>query len=791
MTIATTSNKVIGQGNAATTNWPFSFLIPDQASLVVLYTDTAGLISTIPAGQYSVAGLNDPNGGSVTYPLSGAPIAVGTTLTVLRTVAYNQQRSVINQSGFFPDVYEAALDYLTMQTQQINEILGRAIVASSGDLNPVMGLPAAVARANSVLGFDAAGNVAILNKNTNVPTFSPSTWVLTNVAAMKGLTGIQNGVVVQTRGYTTQGDGGAATYFFNAADARADNSGTILAPSGGGAGRWNLMPANVVWVEQFGAVGNGVTNDTVAIQAAIDFIATTGGTVNFSAKSYLVTSLVQKPGVYLVGQGGMKRTVGAVYGTRLLGTAGSDIITFPDANVSDMAVVGIKLSGGRRSISYAPTGATFITEWHLEDLDFDHPSAECIYVGGQSERQLFKFLSFDGGTYGYYHGKGAFPAFGIFEKSTWEHLYFEGQSKSGVFFDTIGNSGSSTFNFVKVISCGENAWRFKGNFSGLVLIDLMFEACCTTGKSSNTTGGITAGLTALVVADATGLAQGDPITIRGAGASGADLITTISLIAGVNVTTADAAGTTVVAELVTNRGFDLMSFELAAGTGNAGGITFIGGILQDATVSKARYALNNAGGWVQDGTLVGVGGSVGGAAGTPVYDPNRRLCAINSNIGVRVAYTGVRPSFERGEISTLSNGRAASTGEAPPTIIGTPRGKGAQVYLLDSAGNGTGTLGSFEVYASNATPTRYLLIDPTNGLAAVRLKLAAGNFGGGTGATILEGSCGTVFGQAAPTAGAWIQGDTVWKSNATVGQPIGWRCTVSGTPGTWVAMANL
>lgn len=44
---------------------------------------------------------------------------------------------------------------------------------------------------------------------------------------------------------------------------------------------------------------------------------------------------------------------------------------------------------------------------------------------------------------------------------------------------------------------------------------------------------------------------------------------------------------------------------------------------------------------------------------------------------------------------------------------------------------------------------------------------------------------------AAPTLGTWAQGDRVWNSAATVGQPIGWICTVSGSPGTWVAMANL
>jgi hypothetical protein len=38
---------------------------------------------------------------------------------------------------------------------------------------------------------------------------------------------------------------------------------------------------------------------------------------------------------------------------------------------------------------------------------------------------------------------------------------------------------------------------------------------------------------------------------------------------------------------------------------------------------------------------------------------------------------------------------------------------------------------------------------------------------------------------------AWTRGDVCYNLSATVGQPIGWMCTVAGTPGTWVAMANL
>lgn len=48
-----------------------------------------------------------------------------------------------------------------------------------------------------------------------------------------------------------------------------------------------------------------------------------------------------------------------------------------------------------------------------------------------------------------------------------------------------------------------------------------------------------------------------------------------------------------------------------------------------------------------------------------------------------------------------------------------------------------------------------------------------------------------VYGNAAPTTGTWEAGDIVLDQSPTVGNPYQWVCTVSGTPGTWVASANL
>lgn len=64
--------------------------------------------------------------------------------------------------------------------------------------------------------------------------------------------------------------------------------------------------AQYVSVKDFGAVGNGVADDTAAIQAAIDYVDSLNGSVEIPfepGKTYLVTGLIPKSGVYLNLQG--------------------------------------------------------------------------------------------------------------------------------------------------------------------------------------------------------------------------------------------------------------------------------------------------------------------------------------------------------------------------------------------------------------------------------------------------------------------------------------------------------
>lgn len=49
----------------------------------------------------------------------------------------------------------------------------------------------------------------------------------------------------------------------------------------------------------------------------------------------------------------------------------------------------------------------------------------------------------------------------------------------------------------------------------------------------------------------------------------------------------------------------------------------------------------------------------------------------------------------------------------------------------------------------------------------------------------------TVYDTAAPAANTWALGDRVVNRNPAVGNPKSWVCTVAGTPGTWVSEGNL
>jgi hypothetical protein len=140
-----------------------------------------------------------------------------------------------------------------------------------------------------------------------------------------------------TRGYYAIGDGGGGQYYYDPSDVTSsDNGGSVIVATDGA--RWKLPKSSIANVLQWGAKGDGTTDDTLQIQAAIDYVcplvgSTTkkAGTVYFPspAVGYRITNTLncsnsrvggtlQRDGLRLVGS--------SMYGCRILGETGAKAI---------------------------------------------------------------------------------------------------------------------------------------------------------------------------------------------------------------------------------------------------------------------------------------------------------------------------------------------------------------------------------------------------------------------------------------------------------------------------------
>jgi len=94
---------------------------------------------------------------------------------------------------------------------------------------------------------------------------------VTNLAALKAVTGQADNESVNVLNHTTEGDGGGGDFRFDAGSSAADDNAKVIQPTIG-TGRWlrqdaDSKSADVKW---YGAVGDNVADDSVPIQAALD-----------------------------------------------------------------------------------------------------------------------------------------------------------------------------------------------------------------------------------------------------------------------------------------------------------------------------------------------------------------------------------------------------------------------------------------------------------------------------------------------------------------------------------------
>jgi len=326
MTISSTT-RIAGPfiGNGTASAFPFTFKVFAATDLdVIKLTVSTGTESTLVlTTDYTVSLNGDQNsnpGGTVT--LTAGALPAGFTLTITSDIANLQPTDLTNQGGFYPEVITDSLDRATIQIQQIADIGDRTlkIPISDGTLN--MELPTKTERANSFLSFDAnglpsvvtagsSGAPATITRQVFSGTGSQTVFTLaSDPGALGNSAQVYIGGVYQQRStYTIAG----TTLTFSAAPVAGtdnieyvnfltSNIGSTSAdlvtytPSGVGAVARSAASkfGETVSVKDFGAVGDGIADDTAAIQLALAVLSN-GGTLMFPSGNYKVTASIQLP----------------------------------------------------------------------------------------------------------------------------------------------------------------------------------------------------------------------------------------------------------------------------------------------------------------------------------------------------------------------------------------------------------------------------------------------------------------------------------------------------------------
>lgn len=181
--------------------------------------------------------------------------------------------------------------------------------------------------------------------------------VVQNIAALRGMSGVTDGDVAAVDGYYAEGDQGGGMFVWISASVAADDGGIFITPMAStGAGRWQRIhePSlhNVRW---YGAAGDGTTNDTAAIQAAINYVS--GAVIGVSG---LVggSGYTSAPSVSFSGGNGTGATATAIVSG---GAVTGILITSPGGGYTSAPSVSLSGGGGTGASAQAvssPGGGT-------------------------------------------------------------------------------------------------------------------------------------------------------------------------------------------------------------------------------------------------------------------------------------------------------------------------------------------------------------------------------------------------------------------------------------------------
>lgn len=349
-------------GTGAQTTWPFTFKVFAATDIAVTIADSLGVETALTYGvDYTVtlnANQETSPGGTVTYPISGSPLPTGSRLVIVGNLPYDQPLDLPAGGNFSPLAIENQLDRTVMQIQQLAEKTGRALqVSITTDADVTLPPPAA----SQLIGWDSTGenleNVPLSELATAIAygtyrydTFTgdgtTTNFALSEDPAVLANLDVSISGVVQVPGvdyslingnlvFASAPANGTAILarYGQALTALPDSDQITFVQSGAGAVTRTVQNKlrEAISVKDFGAVGNGVADDTAAIQTAMNYVKTSRQSLFFPAGTYLISNTLNyttpnemlhndpKNGIHMYGeQGSVIKAVAGWTGTKAM-----------------------------------------------------------------------------------------------------------------------------------------------------------------------------------------------------------------------------------------------------------------------------------------------------------------------------------------------------------------------------------------------------------------------------------------------------------------------------------------
>lgn len=577
-------------------------------------------------------------------------------------------------------------------------------------------------------------------------------------------------------------------------------------------------------VKAFGAVGDGIADDTAKIQAALN--TGSGATVYIPKGTYLVSSLTALTETIICGDGRGSVLKASGTGNILVINGVSGGTQIEDVTVRDLSFLGLN------NMTTGPLGCGVISSHSIntvvENCYFDSfgpgaadtssgGAAICFYVGCIGP--VARGNTVVNGT-GYLNGVdiAVYSAGGdaIIDGNKCysvnsNGIYTNAATKTGriiitnnicknhtrhgiipVYGGTGGGVGDTTGDLVDTIvanniceNCDSTGIYVNTNADGMVIANNIIESCSGGGPNGYTLDG---GISLLGTGNK--IVTGNFIRNTGYTSAGVQRVINTSGVANDPTRTAGIRVSNSVAGIVSGNvivGGSGRGIDLANG---AAGVQIV-----DNTITNPEYAaihisaLNNAGAnsiIARNKIDVSISDAMGiwhrgSAAADQCFIEENRIKgkkAATAKDGIRFEGNGITGSVSRNDIGSFDVGLNLQS-----TLMSTRLGDtcvfdGNQIHDNTEGFRFLSDLTDFGFYRN--------FVFANNGTNTVD------QFGRNTVRPAVSVSPHKLFYRSAePTVGTWAVGDRVINTAPTVGQPKSWVCTVAGTPGTWVSEGNL